>query len=106
MAEVADSRIRVCEWEGVWKQANGANCIPTLRIRTKKRSAGEKKGIPYTNKFDFNIYGKSFLEHDALIPTSLVVATEHLVREGNLLVITRGKQTNLRPSMSREDLQM
>jgi hypothetical protein len=52
-------------------------------------------GIPYANKIDLNIYRKSFLECDALIPTLFVVATEHLVREGNLLVVTRGEQTDL-----------
>ena len=52
-------------------------------------------GIPYTNKLYFNIYRKSLLELDALIPTRFVVMSEHLVCEGNLLVVTCRKQTNL-----------
>lgn len=52
-------------------------------------------GIPYTNEFYLNIYRKSFLKHDALIPTLVVVASVHLVSEGDLLVIARRKQTNL-----------
>jgi hypothetical protein len=34
------------------------------------------------------------------MPTEFVVAGEHLVREGNLLVVTRGELTNLQPSKS------
>lgn len=96
MAEVADSRIRVCKWKAVWNQPNGANRIPTGCIRGKKRSAGKNTSIPYANKFNFDIYRKSFLERLTLVPTRLVVAAEHLIREGDLLVITRRKQTNLR----------
>jgi len=91
VAEVADSSIGVCEWEGVWNKPDGANGIPTECIRPKKPSAGETTGVPYTNEFYLNIHRKSLLEHGALTPTDFVVATEHPVREGNLLVVTRGK---------------
>ena len=88
VAEVADSSIGVYEWEGAWNQPDGANGIPTQYIRPKTRSAGGKTGIPYTKELYLDIYRKSLLELDALIPTRFVVASEHLVREGNLLVVT------------------
>ena len=48
-------------------------------------------GIPYSNEFYLNIYRKGLLERVALSPTRFIVTSEHLVGEGNLLVITRWK---------------
>jgi hypothetical protein len=48
-------------------------------------------GIPYTNEFDLNVHRKGLLERSALFPACFIIAGVHIVREGNLLVVSRGK---------------
>lgn len=58
---------------------------------------GQKRSIPHADKFYFNIDREGFLECVALVPPSFILASEHLVCEGNLLVVPRREQAHLRP---------
>ena len=50
-----------------------------------------EKGVYHTpTKFYLNINRKSLLECGALFPPGFVIATVHLICEGNLLAIPRG----------------
>ena len=78
--------------------------IPTEQTVSLRRALGAKltchgrKGsIPHADKLDLNIHRESLLERIALLPPSFVIATEHLIREGNLLVVPRGDQAHLEP---------
>ena len=54
------------------------------------------EGIPDADEFDFDVGRECFLERVALSPANIVIATEHLVRERNLLVVARREKTHLR----------
>ena len=54
-----------------------------------------KGGIPHANKFYLDIHRESLLKRVALFPSNFIIATEHLVREGNLLVVPRGEKAHL-----------
>ena len=54
-----------------------------------------KRSIPHADKFYLNIHRESFLECGALIPPSLILASVHLVCEGNLLVVPSREQPHL-----------
>ena len=56
----------------------------------------ERKRIPDADEFDFDVSRESFLERGTLFPANIVIATEHLVRERNLLVVARGEKAHLR----------
>ena len=62
--------------------------------------------LPYANEIYLDIYRESLLERSTLFPTCFIVASVHVVREGNLLVVPRRKQANLRPSKPSPDPQM
>ena len=47
--------------------------------------------LPYANEIYFYIHRESLLEHSALFPTRFIVASVHVVSEGNLLVVPRRK---------------
>ena len=53
------------------------------------------KDIPDTDKFDIHIHGERFLESSTLFPTKFICLGEHLVREGNMLVVRCRKKTDL-----------
>jgi hypothetical protein len=55
-----------------------------------------KQSIPHADKFYLNIDREGFLEDGALSPTLFVVLTEHLIREGNLLVVACREKAHLR----------
>jgi hypothetical protein len=56
---------------------------------------GWKRSIPYADKIDLNIHRESLLKCVALIPPFFVLGSEHLVCEGNLLVVPRREQAHL-----------
>lgn len=55
----------------------------------------ETERIPHADEFDLNIDREGFLERGALSPTLRIVATEHLIRERYLLVVTRREKAHL-----------
>ena len=57
----------------------------------------QKGSIPHADKFYLNIDRESLLECGALLPPSFVIASVHLICEGNLLAIPPGQQAHLRP---------
>lgn len=62
--------------------------LPRTRVTRNTR-------IPHADKFDLNVDREGFLEHGALSPTLVIVTTEHLIREGNLLVVARREKAHL-----------
>ena len=50
--------------------------------------------VPNTNKLDINIDAKSFLELIGLFPSQVIFTRIHLVREGDLLVVAWGEETD------------
>jgi len=56
----------------------------------------ETERIPDADEFDLDVGRESFLEHGALSPANIVIATEHLVRERNLLVVACREKAHLR----------
>ena len=96
MAKVAHGSIGGCKWERMWDQSNRANRIPTPRVSYLVYVSRERKRIPDADEFDLDVGRESFLERGALFPASQVIATEHLVRERNLLVVARGEKAHLR----------
>jgi len=97
MAEVADRSIGGCKLQGMRYYPDRANRFPTPSIKSQAHvlRSGWKRSIPYADKIYFNIHRESLLECVALIPPSVVVATVHLVCEGNLLVVPRREQAHL-----------
>ena len=60
------------------------------------RKPPRRKGIiPHAHKFYLDIHRESLLERDALFYSSWVIATEHLIRQGNLLEVPRRKKAHL-----------
>jgi len=59
----------------------------TSRIETER--------VPHADEFYLDICRESFLEGGALFPPNIVVTTEHLIREGNLLVVACGEKAHL-----------
>ena len=55
----------------------------------------ETERVPDADEFYLDICRESFLEGVALIPPLIVVTTEHLIREGNLLVVARREKAHL-----------
>ena len=53
-----------------------------------------KKRVPDTNKLDINIDAKCFLELIGLFPSQVIFTRIHLVREGDLLVVAWGEETD------------
>lgn len=51
--------------------------------------------IPNANEFDVDVDREGFLEGRALLPPSFVRLGEHLVGEGNLLVVACREKANL-----------
>ena len=58
-------------------------------------SASREGFLPDADKINIDINGERLLEGGRLSPPLLVVASEHLVREWDLLVIAGGQQTDL-----------
>jgi len=79
----------------MWNQPDRANSIPTPSVSYRVHVSHETGRLPYAYKFDLNIDREGFLEHGALSPTLLIVTTEHLIREGNLLVVARREKAHL-----------
>jgi hypothetical protein len=94
MTEEADRRIGSCKWKGTRHYSDRANRIPISRIRWRAHEC-RKWSIPHADKFYLNIHRESLLKRHALLPASFVIATEHLVRKRNLLVVPRGEQAHL-----------
>lgn len=97
MTEEADRSIGGCKWQGMRHYPDRANRIPTPSIRCQAYvlRPGWKRSIPYADKFYLNIHREGLLECVTLIPPSCVLASEHLVCEGNLLVVPRREQAHL-----------
>jgi hypothetical protein len=97
MAEVADRSIGGCKWQGMRHYPDRANRIPTPSIKCQAHvlRPGEKRSIPYAHKFNLNIHREGLLKRVALVPPSCVLASEHLVCEGNLLVVPGREQAHL-----------
>jgi hypothetical protein len=72
MAKIADSGIRICEWERVWDYADGANRIPARRASLRRFLIDNKSSNETTyqapRKYTFTSTEKSCLELLALIP--------------------------------------
>jgi len=96
MAEVAHGSIGGREWERFRDQPNRANRIPMPRVSYLVYVPRVTERIPDADKFDLDVSRESFLERGALLPANRVIATEHLVRERNLLVVARGEKAHLR----------
>ena len=96
MAEVAHGSIGGRKWERMWDQPNRANRIPMSSVSCLVYVSRVTERIPDADEFDLNVSRESFLERGALLPANIVVATEHLVRERNLLVVARGEKAHLR----------
>ena len=58
-------------------------------------SASREGFLPDADKINIDINGERLLEGGRLSPPLLVVASEHLVREWDLLVVTSRKQSDL-----------
>jgi hypothetical protein len=97
MTEVADRSIGGCKWQGMRHYPDRANRIPTPSIKYQAHvlRPGWERSIPYADKFYLNIHREGLLKCVALIPPSRVLASEHLVCEGNLLVVPRREQAHL-----------
>jgi hypothetical protein len=95
MTEEADRSIRGRKWEGTRHYSDRADRIPTSRVSCLAPVSCWKWSIPHADKFYLNIHRESLLERHALFPSSFVIATEHLVRKRNLLVVPRGEQADL-----------
>jgi hypothetical protein len=68
---------------------------PYLRVSYRVHVSRETEGIPHADKFNLDIDREGFLEYGALFPASIIVLTEHLIREGDLLVVARGEKAHL-----------
>jgi len=53
------------------------------------------KSVPHADKFYLDIHRECFLERSALFPSFIVIAGEHLICKGDLLVVARREQTHL-----------
>ena len=58
-------------------------------------SASREAFLPDADKINIDINGERLFEGRRLSPPLLVVASEHLVREWDLLVVTSRKQSDL-----------
>lgn len=81
VAERADGGVGGREGEGLRDEADGAHCVP------------------HAHELDVDVHGEGFLEGGGLGPAELVGAGEHLVGEGDLLVVARREQANLRTDL-------
>lgn len=77
-------------------QSNRANRIPTPCVSCLVYVSCVRERIPDADEFDLDVGRESFLKRGALFPANHVIATEHLVRERNLLVVARGEKAHLR----------
>jgi hypothetical protein len=51
----------------------------------------------HTTRRNLNINRECFLERVALFPPGIIIAPEHLIHEGNLLVVPCWEKADLRP---------
>jgi hypothetical protein len=91
VAEIADSRTRVREWEGVRYHTNGTDSIPARHIVSKGMTRRGLRKLPSAKKVYPDIDREGLLEVFTLFPSKLVLASIHLICEGDLLVVPRGK---------------
>ena len=96
MAEVAHGSIGGRKWERMWDQPNRTNRIPMPRVSYLACVPRVTERIPDADEFDLDVSRESFLERGALSPANIVIATEHLIRERNLLVVARREKAHLR----------
>ena len=59
-----------------------------------------KEGVPDTDEFDVDIDGECLLECRGLRPSQIVIASKHLVRKVDLLMVAWRQQPDLYRTLS------